>query len=246
MNPKTSNKSIWFQSNQTCKNLRYGRSSQRDYTHDNRALSSTLQIEGSRSEEVRDLDGILIGRCHKIVRETSAAKRIKQMPSIHAISQQKIQLLVAWSTTQSHFGFSSDLSALGQQEFKELLYGKQLKKKLLKKRLQHKLKVQFQEYSHRRNRKWTVHMQPQTHTSHSSRQPVTKSLVICAPKWRQSTLKQIHDRYLPKYKALYARNTSSKSTSVLPHEMDEETLPLMPSWTKLQSLKDQLSVKNTL
>ncbi|GKE87762.1 hypothetical protein Tco_1565237, partial [Tanacetum coccineum] len=44
------------------------------------------------------------------VRETSAAKRIKQMPSIHAISQQKIQLLVAWSTTQSHFGFSSDLS----------------------------------------------------------------------------------------------------------------------------------------
>ncbi|GJR92270.1 hypothetical protein Tco_0264444 [Tanacetum coccineum] len=46
---------------------------------------------------------------------------------------------------------------------------------------------------------------------------------ICALKWQQSTLKQIHDRYLPKYKALYARNTSSKSTSVLPHEMDEET-----------------------
>ncbi|GJR46049.1 hypothetical protein Tco_0204657 [Tanacetum coccineum] len=42
---------------QTCKKLRYERSSRCDNTHDNRALASTLQMEASRSEEVRDLDG---------------------------------------------------------------------------------------------------------------------------------------------------------------------------------------------
>ncbi|GKB77897.1 RNA-directed DNA polymerase, eukaryota, reverse transcriptase zinc-binding domain protein [Tanacetum coccineum] len=70
-NPKISNKSLWFQGKKTGKKLLYGRSSRRDNTHDNMALASTLQMEGSRSEEVRDLDrshvllerkGILIGR----------------------------------------------------------------------------------------------------------------------------------------------------------------------------------------
>ncbi|GJZ60774.1 hypothetical protein Tco_0616590 [Tanacetum coccineum] len=56
-NPKTSNQSLWFQSKQACKKPRYGRSSRRDNTHNNRALASTLQMKGSRSEEVRDLDG---------------------------------------------------------------------------------------------------------------------------------------------------------------------------------------------
>ncbi|GJX43821.1 alpha-galactosidase 1 [Tanacetum coccineum] len=48
------------------------------------------------------------------------------------------------------------------------------------------LQVQFQGYSHKRNRKRAVHMELQTHTPHSSCQRATKSLVICAPKWQQN------------------------------------------------------------
>nr|GEU39173.1 putative ribonuclease H-like domain-containing protein [Tanacetum cinerariifolium] len=57
LSPNTSNQSLWLQSKQICKKLRYGRSSRRDNTHVNKAFASRLRMKASRSEEVRDLDG---------------------------------------------------------------------------------------------------------------------------------------------------------------------------------------------
>ncbi|GJT72142.1 2-isopropylmalate synthase A-like protein [Tanacetum coccineum] len=60
--------------------------------------------------------------------------------------------------------------------------------------------------------------EPQTDISHSLHQSATKSPVICVLRWQQ----------------------------ILQQEMDEETLPLKPSWTKSQPLKDQPAIKDTL
>nr|GEY50091.1 hypothetical protein [Tanacetum cinerariifolium] len=81
------------------------------------------------------------------LRETSAANALNKCLLFMQFLNKEIQSPVAWSTTQSHFGFLSDLSEFGQHLVNksqsalskgahELLYGKQLKKKLLKKRLQ--------------------------------------------------------------------------------------------------------------